>query len=542
MALDPGTDTPPRPPSFDRLAHAAGLAGVATLTSRILGLVRDQVLAALFGAGNDMDAFLVAFRIPNLVRDLFAEGAMSAAFVPTFTRHLTLRGKDEAWRLGNQVLNALLVITGAAVLVGFIFARPLVSLYAESFTSVPGKLELTIRLARVMVPFLTLVAVAAAMMGMLNSLRHYFVPALAPATFNVVTIIFALVLTPIMPMIGLPRIMSVAIAALVGGLTQVLVQWPPLRREGFRYKPLLDFRDPGLRQVLILMGPGTIGLAATQVNLLVSTLLATGQGTGAVSWLQYAFRVMYLPLGLFGVSIATAMLPAAARHAAVQDREAIRHTVARGLGLMLLVNIPATCGLMILSTEIIRLLLERGHFTAVDTAATASALQLYAVGLVGYSTTRIVSPVFYALGRSRVPVALSVVSVTINLVLSLMFVPVMGFRGLALATSVAALANAALCVWLLRVQLDGIGGRHLATTFAKVSIASAAMSAAVFWVNRSLHGASASSGTFGQAAALVTTIVAGLVALGATARVLGVGELDPLYTEAQRRIRALASR
>ena len=541
MALDSGTDTPPHSPSSDHLAHTASLAGVATLTSRVLGLVRDQVLAALFGAGNDMDAFLVAFRIPNLVRDLFAEGAMSAAFVPTFTRRLTLQGKDEAWRLGSQVLNALLVITGAAVIVGFIFARPLVSLYAESYASVPGKLELTIRLARVMVPFLTLAAVAAAMMGMLNSLRHYFVPALAPATFNVVTIVFALVLTPIMPLIGLPRIMSVAIAALVGGLTQVLVQWPPLRREGFRYRPLLDFRDPGLRQVLILMGPGTIGLAATQVNLFVSTLLATGQGAGAVSWLQYAFRVMYLPLGLFGVSIATAVLPAAARHAAVQDREAIRHTVTRGLALMLLVNIPATCGLVILSTEIIRLLLERGHFTAVDTAATASALQLYAVGLVGYSTTRIASPVFYALGRSGVPVALSVVSVTINLVLSLMFVPVMGFRGLALATSVAALANAALCVWLLRVQLDCIGGRHLVTNFAKVSVASAAMSAVVFWVNRSLHGASASGG-LGEAAALVATIVAGLVALVATARALGVCELDALYAEAQRRVRALSSR
>lgn len=538
MALDPGTDSPPHSPSSDRLAHAAGLAGIATLTSRILGLVRDQVLAALFGAGDEMDAFLVAFRIPNLVRDLFAEGAMSAAFVPTFTRHLTLRGKDEAWRLGNHVLNALLVITGAAVLIGCIFARPLVSLYAESYASVPGKLELTIQLARVMVPFLTLVAVAAAMMGMLNSLRHYFVPALAPATFNVVAIVFALLLTPVMPMVGLPRIMSVAIAALVGGLTQVMVQWPPLRREGFRYKPLLDFRDPGLRQVLILMGPGTLGLAATQVNLFVSTLLATTQGTGAVSWLQYAFRVMYLPLGLFGVSIATAVLPAAARHAALQDRGAIRHTVARGLALMLLVNIPATCGLVILSTEIIRLLFERGHFTPVDTAATAAALRLYAVGLVGYSTTRIISPVFYALGRSRVPVVLSGVSVTINLVLSVLFVGVMGFRGLALATSVAALANATLCVWLLRDQLGGIGGRHLAGTCAKVLVAAATMSAVVFAVNRSLHGASASGSTLGQAAALVATIVAGLVALGVTARVLGIDELDTLYAEARRRLRS----
>jgi putative peptidoglycan lipid II flippase len=542
MAQDPGTDAPLHRSSSDRLAHAAGLAGMATLTSRVLGLARDQVLAALFGAGDDMDAYLVAFRIPNLVRDLFAEGAMSAAFVPTFTRHLTLRGKDAAWHLGNNVLNALVLLTGAAVLLGAVFAGPLVSVYAQSYGSVPGKLELTIRLARVMVPFLMLVAVAAAMMGMLNSLRHYFVPALAPATFNLVAIIFALVLTPIMPLVGLPRIMSMAVAVLVGGLTQVLVQWPSLRLEGFRYRAVLDVRDPGLRQVLILMGPGTIGLAATQVNLFVNTLLATGQGTGAVSWLQYAFRVMYLPLGLFGVSIATAVLPAAARHAAVHDQQAIRQTVARGLALMLMVNIPATCGLVLLSTEMIRLLLERGHFTSVDTAATAAALRLYAIGLVGYSTTRIISPVFYALGRSRVPVALSVVSVTVNLVLSLMLVRVMGFRGLALATSVAALVNATLCVWLLRAELGGIGGQRLAVTFAKVSMSAAAMSAAVFWVNRSLHGATSTAGALSQTAALLATIVAGLAALALTARVLGIDEFDTLYREVRRRARGLIAR
>jgi putative peptidoglycan lipid II flippase len=539
MALDTATDHPPHAPSSDRIAQAAGLAGAATLTSRILGLVREQVLAALFGAGDEMDAYLVAFRIPNLVRDLFAEGAMSAAFVPTFTRHLTLRGKEDAWRLGNNVLNALLLITGVMVVLGYVFATPLVSLYAENFATVPGKLDLTIRLARVMVPFLTLVAVAAALMGMLNSLRHYFVPALAPATFNVVAIVFAVLLTPLMPMVGLPRIMSIAIAALVGGLTQVAVQWPPLRREGFRYRPLLDLRDPGLHRVLVLMGPGTVGLAATQVNLFVSTLLATGQGTGAVSWLQYAFRVMYLPLGLFGVSIATAVLPAAARHAAVDDRTAIRNTVVKGLALMLMVNVPATCGLIALSTEIIRLLLERGHFTPADTAATAAALRFYAIGLVGYSTTRIASPVFYALGRSRVPVVLSAVSVTVNLVLSLIFVRELGFRGLALATSLAALVNATLCLLLLRSHLDGIAGGPLATAFTKVAVASAAMSGAVIGVNRALHGVVSGGGTLVQAASLLAAITAGLVALAVAARLLRIDEFGTLTTEARSRFRQL---
>jgi len=214
----------------DRIAQAAGVAGAATLTSRLLGLVREQVLAALFGAGNEMDAYLVAFRIPNLVRDLFAEGAMSAAFVPTFTRHLTVHGKTDAWRLANHVLTALLLVTGAAVIVGMVYARPLVTLYAEHFADVPGKIELTIRLARIMLPFLPMVALAAAAMGMPNSLRHYFVPALAPATFNVVAIACAVFLTPLMPAIGQPRVMSLAIGVLAGGVTQLAIQWPLLRR------------------------------------------------------------------------------------------------------------------------------------------------------------------------------------------------------------------------------------------------------------------------------------------------------------------------
>ena len=344
------------------LARSAGVTGVATLTSRILGLVRDQVLAAIFGAGSDMDAFIVAFRIPNLVRDLFAEGAMSAAFVPTFTRRLTLDGKDEAWRLGNNLINALILVTGFLVLIGLIFSAPLVTAYAHDFSNVPGKLELTIKLTRVMLPFLTMVAVAAAAMGMLNSLHYYFIPALSPALFNVATIAGAFLLVPLMPALGLPRITAIAIAALAGGALQVLVQWPSLRREGFRYRLSLDLRDPGLHQVLMLMGPGTVGLAATQVNLFVNTLLATGQGTGAVSWLSYAFRLMYLPIGLFGVSIATATLPAVSRYAAVDDRDGIRRTVAQAIAMMMVLNIPATFGLVVLAEPIVRLLFERGRF------------------------------------------------------------------------------------------------------------------------------------------------------------------------------------
>ena len=540
------SDIPPPPENFspptDRLGRSAGVAGIATLTSRILGLIRDTVLAAVFGAGNEMDAFVVAFRIPNLVRELFAEGAMSAAFVPTFTKHLTLKGKSSAWRLGNNVLNALLVVTGLLVVAGFAVTRPLVTAYAGDYASVPGKLDLTITLARIMLPFLTLAAIAAAAMGMLNSLGHYFVPAVSPAAFNVATIVCALLLAPVMPAIGQPPIMAIALGAILGGLGQIAVQWPTLRGEGFRYARVLDRHDPGLREVVMLMGPGILGLAATQINLLVSTQLAVGQGTGAVSWLQYAFRLIDLPIGLFGVSIATAVLPAVARHAAVDDRQAVSRTIARGIALMLMVNVPASVGLIVLATPIVQLLLERGHFLRSDTLATASAVQCYAIGLIGFSAARIASPVFYALRRSRLAVILSTVTIVVNLVLSVILVRWIGFRGLALATSLAAIVHGWLSLVLLRRQLGRIGGGQLATTFLKIVAASAVMALVVTIALREVSlwipGADAGS----QLVRLTVTIGLGLLAVALSAKLLRISEADEVIDRVRERLRQRAIR
>jgi len=525
----------------DRLARDAGLTGIATLTSRILGLARDQVLAAFFGAGNDMDAFVVAFRVPNLVRDLFAEGAMSAAFVPTFTRELSLKGKTEAWRLGNNVVNGLLIVTGALVVAGIVFARPLVALYAGDFARVPGKLELTVQLTRLLLPFLTMVAVAAAAMGMLNSLHHYFVPALSPAMFNVATIVGVVALTPLMPRAGLPPIMAVAISALAGGLGQAAIQWPPLRREGFRYRAIFEPRDAALRRILVLMGPGTIGLAATQVNLFVNTLLATSQGTGAASWLTYAFRLMYLPIGLFGASIGTAVLPAVSRHAAAGDAEAIRRTVSRGLALMLVLNVPATLGLVVLAGPIVQLLFERGRFLPADTAATASALRLYAVGLAGYSAVRIASPTFYAIGESRVPAAVSAAAIVVNVAASVLLVRTVGFAGLALGTSLAAIANAALLLWLLRRRLGGLDARRLLSTLAKIAASAVVMAIAAAWIQRAMDRALPGAGVAARAFRLAFSIGGGLAALAIAAKLSRIDEFDDVTSLIFGRVRKLLS-
>jgi putative peptidoglycan lipid II flippase len=522
-----------------RLARSAGVAGLATLSSRILGLVRDQVVLAIFGAGNDMDAFTVAFRIPNLVRDLFAEGAMSAAFVPAFTRHVALEGKAAAWRLGNNVITALTIATGLLVAIGMIFAGPLATAFAGDYARVPGKLELTIQLTRLMLPFLTFAAIAAAMMGMLNSLHHYFVPALSPATFNVATILAAITLTPALAAAGLPPIGAIAIGVMAGGVTQILVQWRALHGEGFRYRPIVDWSDPGLRRILVLMGPGTIGLAATQVNVFVNTLLATGEGTGAASWLNYAFRLMYLPIGLFGVSIATVVLPAAARHATLEDSAAVRRTVSRGLGLMLALNVPATIGLIVLAVPIVRVLFEHGRFLPSDTEAVASALRLYAIGLVGYSAARIASPVFYALSRNRVPVFVSVAAVAVNVAAGVVLVRMLGFRGLALGTSLAALVHGVALLVLLREALDG---RRLASTLGKSSVASGAMAAAALMTHAWMTRMIGDQNTLAQAVTLALAIAAGLAVLAITARIVRIPEFDEAMASARAQARKLLDR
>jgi putative peptidoglycan lipid II flippase len=399
---------------------------------------------------------------------------------------------------------------------------------------VPGKLELTVQMTRVMLPFLVTVAVAAAMMGMLNSLHHYFVPAFAPAIFNVATIAGAFTLVPVMSAFGWPPIMAIAIAAMAGGVGQAAIQWPALRREGFVYRAVFDWRDPGLRQMLLLMGPGTLGVAATQVNVAINTLLATSEGTGAVSWLTYAFRLIYLPIGLFGVSIATAVLPAVSRYAALDDFGRVRDTLSRGVSLMLMLSVPATLGLIVLATPIVQLLFQHGRFLPADTAPTAAALRCYAVGLIGYSTARIASPAFYALHQSRVPAIVSIVTIGANIGLSLVLVRALGFRGLALGTSLAALANGALLMLLLRRRLHGIGGGRLAVALAKILAASLTMAAVVWMVERGAGAVVIGDSLIAQCFRLTLEIGSGLAALAASARLLAIAE----FSEAARLVRA----
>ncbi|MEO7192898.1 MAG: murein biosynthesis integral membrane protein MurJ [Vicinamibacterales bacterium] len=470
----------------NRLARSAGLIGLATLASRILGLARDVIQGSYFGTLAAADAFGVASRMPALLRDLFAEGAMSAAFVPTFTRHLRREGQAAAFRLASQVINGLILVTVVLVVAGIVLAQPLVGYYASGFADTPEKLQLTVTLTRLCLPFLILVAVAAACMGILNGLHRFFVPALSPALYNVMFIVTTIVLTPAFIQRGVEPALALGLGMLVGGVAQVAVQWPALRAAGYRHQWVLNPRDRGLREILLLMGPGSIGAAAAQVNLMVNTSLATAQD-GAPSALQYAFRLMYMPIGIFSVSVATAVLPDLARHAADHDRERMRSTLSWALRLMLMLSVPATAGLMVLAHPIVELIFQRGHFDARSTALVASALICYAPGIVGYSVVKIVSPTFYALQDARTPIVTSLAAVVVNLVLNLSLNAAMGFQGLALGTAIAANVNAALLLLLIARRTDGVEAKRVMVSLVKIAAASVLMAGAAWWTERQLH-------------------------------------------------------
>lgn len=446
---------------------AASAIGVATLLSRVLGLVREQVFAILFGAGNMTDAFNLAFRVPNLLRNLFAEGAMSAALVPTFTRARQERGIRAGWRLAGLVFRVLTVTVATLAFLGWVFAPQLVDLYAHAFREVPGKFELAVSMTRIMFPFFPLVALAAAFMAVLNACGVFFLPALAPALFNLTAIVVGVFLVKVFYEHGarwhvLP-IEGMAIGVLAGGLVQAFCQLPALYRAGYHWpKSRPNDRswseDPDLRRMLWLMIPGTLGLAATQINLFVNTVLATRLGPGSVSYLSYAFRLMQFPIGIFGASLAQAALPRISQQWVSRDLAGVQSTLSDNLRRTFAVNLPASAGLAFLGYPIVELIFQYGRFYPEDVGATAWTLAMYAVGLTAYSVVKLLVPACYALGNARIPVISSLLSIVITVVLNLLMYRSLGYGGLALGTSLGAILNSAFLLIALRKELEAAGG------------------------------------------------------------------------------------
>ena len=526
------------------LARRASVVSIAVLASRVLGVVREQIFAVFFGAGRELDAFITAFRIPNLLRDLFAEGALSAAFVSTFTQYLERGGEAAAWRLASLVINTLLIVVGTITLIGMWIAPGVVLAIAPGFAAIPGKVGLTVGLTRIMFPFLPLVALAAVAMGILNTRNVFGVPASAAAFFNVGSIVGGLgaaywlapdyvrgilgaVAThhaaPTDPALAARAITGMAIGTLIGGLLQFVVQVPSLGRVGFRYRPVLHPSDPGLRQVMRLMAPATIGAAAVQVNVFINNNFASYLGNGPVSWLNVAFRFMQLPIGLFGVALGTVTLPLVSRHVARGDRAALRRTLAESLELVGLLCLPAAAGLALFAVPVIGLIYEHGRFTPADTTAAAQALAAYTAGLAGYAGIKVLAPAFYALDDARTPMLVSLVSIGVNYVLNWTFVRRLGFGhvGLALSTSAVALGNFALLYVVLRRRVGPLGSR-LPVALARIALAAAVMAAVAGGLDFVVAAHLPPAGALRHALRLAVAMPVAAACFWVTCRALGV--------------------
>ncbi|MFZ4116563.1 MAG: murein biosynthesis integral membrane protein MurJ [Chthoniobacterales bacterium] len=477
----------------DRLnTRAAGVVAGAVMLSRLLGLARELIFAGLFGAGRGMDAFITAFRAPNLLRDLFAEGALSTAFVTVFSQQIAKHGDESAWKLASKMMTLTTVFMSLVSLLGILFAPQLISILAPGFS--PEKAELTIFLTKVMYPFILLVSLAALVMGMLNAKNIFTAPALASSFFNLGSIVGGVAFGWYLdPHFGERALTGLALGTLLGGLLQLMVQLPSLSKAGFRLVLDFQWRDSGVKQVLLLMLPAVIAASAVQINVMVNSIFASYLGDGPVSWLSYAFRLMQLPLGVFGVAIATVTLPLVSRIAALGDLTKFRATLARALRLALFLTLPSAVGLMILAQPIIALIYERGKFYPHDTLQTAAALQFYAIGLVSYSCIKVLSPAFYALNHRWTPMMVSFFSIALNLLFNWIFIFQlhMGHRGLALSTALSATLNVGLLYFFMVRFAGALHFRELLSTVWRCSMATVPMVVLVWFSSHwlaQLHG------------------------------------------------------
>ncbi len=491
-----------------KIARSAGAVSIAVMCSRVLGLIREQVFAGLFGAGFAYDAFVVAFRIPNLLRDLFAEGALSAAFVTVFTEYNTKKGAEATWRLASNVLIFFTLLISALTLLAMYGADPLVNLLAPDFAATPGKTELTVKLTRIMLPFLLCVSLGAVVMGMLNTKGKFFVPAMSSTFFNLGSIVGGLALAWIFPRFGQPAIAGMAWGTLLGGAMQLLMQLPTLFKTGFRFRFTFAPADPGLRRILLLMLPATIGLSATQINIFVNTNFAASCVEGSVSWLNYAFRLVQLPIGLFGVALSIAIMPVLAKQAAEKDLVSLKQTFTSSLVMVFALAIPATAGLMMLAQPIIRLIFEHGAFTAADTTQTAAALTYYAIGLFAYAAIKIMVPVFYAINNTKFPVIGSFLGVGANILTITFVIDHLQHRGIALSTSCAMIFNFFFLSLILYRKLNGYPLGYLLWGIGKILLATVLMIGTLWGLQRML-AIWLTGSTVMQAAAMAALIGAG---------------------------------
>lgn len=459
------------------IARAAGILGSATMLSRIMGMVRDMVVSRLFGAGLATDAFFAAFQIPNMLRRFFAEGALTAAFVPTFSSTLSRRGDEKARELANTCFTLLTIVMATITLAGIVLSPVIVGLMFPGFKAEPGKYELAILLNRLMFPYIFFISLVALCMGILNTLRHFFTPAISTVFLNISMIVAALCLRGFFE----APITALAVGVLIGGCIQLIMQLPVLWSKGFPLRPNFNFNSPEIRSIALLMLPSVFGVGVYYLNITVSAILASLLPQGSVSYLYYAQRLFEFPQGIFTASVAQAVLPSMSRQAADGDITGMKNSLSFGVRLMLFITIPAMAGLMVCSIPIFSLIFMGGAFDYGTVVNSASALLYYSLGLSFVALTRVLAPVFYALKDTKTPVYTALITFIINLCLSLVLMGPLKHGGLALATTLSAFCNMLLLLWLLRRKIGSFGGNSILLTALKSTAASIPMAAAVWY-------------------------------------------------------------
>lgn len=486
------------------ISRATGVMGVATGLSRIAGLVRDMVVAALFGAGYVTDAFFMAFTLPNLLRRFFAEGSLTAAFVPTFADVDHRQGREEALRVARIAFTLLMLVVAAVTVAGVVLSPAIVRLIGAGFGAVEGKLALTDTLNRIMFPYIFFVSLLALITGVLNVLGHYFLPAVSPLVLNLAMILCALLLRPFFEV----PITALAVGVLLGGAGQLFLQWPALRSHNISLRPDFHFRHPAVLRMARLMLPGLAGVAIYQINVAVSRLLASFLPQGSVSYLYYAQRLFEFPQGIFIVSLAQAVLPAMSRQVAAGDRDGLKESLRFSLALILLVTLPAAVGLMLCAEAVFSLFFMRGEFDYEKVRQTGLALAAYAPGLFFVGISRVVVPTFYALKNTRTPVWISFWTLLVNVGLGLLLMRPFGHVGLALALTLSSVFNALLLLWALRRMMGGLGLTGLFRTFFRL-LPGTILMALVVWQTLRLGAWNESGATLMKGAVLASAIAVG---------------------------------
>jgi putative peptidoglycan lipid II flippase len=463
------------------IAKAAGLISAATFISRILGYIKDMILAGIFGATGVADTFFVAFRIPNLLRELFAEGSMSSAFVPVLTQYRTRDGREEAKRLVRITFTFVVIVVGLICLAGILFSPAIVTVIAPGFVHSPEKFSLTVLLTRIMFPFLLFISLAAVIMGTLNTSRIFFIPSLAPAMLNVTIIITIFLLVQSMEQ----PIVAVALGVALGGFMQFAFQLPPFFKSGFSLKPDFSFGHSGLKRMSVLIMPATMGMAVAQINIFVSTILASYLAEGSVTYLYYSMRLIQFPIGMFGVAMGMAVLPTLSEHATNRDFDKLRDDFSFALRLLFFITVPAMVGLVALREPIVNILFQRGKFDYIATMGTADALLFYSIGIWAIVGVRVMTASFYSMQDTKTPVKVAVMALTANIVFSLILMKPLQHSGLAFANSLASFLNFFLLFLFLKRKLTNIDTKSISLTFIKSFIASAIMGL-IGWIL--LHG------------------------------------------------------